>query len=129
VATDEAGRAVRIIRGLGKEANYQKAWMLIKRFKAESLIADKGYDADWLIDQAREQGINQIAIPPKSSRKKTRVYNRELYKERNRIERFFNRLKHYRKISSRFEKMARNFLSLIYVASTIINHQLSVNTA
>jgi putative transposase len=129
LATDECGRAVRIIIGPGQESDYRKAAELIAGIKAEALIADKGYDADRIIEQAKAQGIKQVVIPPKSSRKDQRVYNKEWYRERNRIERFFNRLKHYRKISSRFEKTARNFLSLIYLATTIINQQISVNTA
>lgn len=121
MATDECGRAVRIIIGPGQESDYSKAAALIEGIKTEALIADKGYDADWLIEKAKAQGISEVVIPSRSKRKHPRSYNKELYKERNRIERFFKELKHYRKIASRFEKTARNFISLIYIAATVIN--------
>jgi transposase len=114
--------------GPGQQSDYQKAADLIEGFRAEALVADKGYDADWLLDKAKEQGIGQVVIPPKSGRKEQRAYNKEFYRQRNCIERFFKRLKHYRKISSRFEKTARNFLALLYLASSIINEQIGVNT-
>ena len=84
-------------------------------------LADKGYDADWLIDELRDAGVEDIVIPPKENRKVKRDYNRELYKVRNVVERAINKLKHYRRIATRYEKTARNYYSLICLAAAIIN--------
>ena len=121
LATDQSGRAVRFIIGPGQESDYRKAWDLISGFKTEALLADKGYDADWLIAAAEQQGIESIVIPPKERRKTKRDYDRVFYKERNKIERYFKRLKHWRRVATRFEKTARNFMAIIYIAATIIN--------
>lgn len=121
LATDQCGKAVRFIIGPGQESDYRKVGDLISGFKTEALLADKGYDADWLICSAKEQGIEQIVIPPKESRKTKGDYDKALYKQRNIIERYFKRLKHWRRVATRFEKTARNFMSIIYIAATIIN--------
>jgi len=85
------------------------------------LLADKGYDADWLIATAEKQGIKSVVIPSTERRKVARDYDKELYKQRNKIERYFKRLKHWRRVATRFEKTARNFMAIIYIAATIIN--------
>lgn len=83
---------------------------------SEALIADKGYDADWLLTKAAAQGIKEVVILPESSRKVQRAYNKELYRERNRIERFFKRLKHYRRIATRYERPPEtSFLSFSWL--------------
>lgn len=121
LASNESGKAVRIVIGPGQESDYKKAKDLILGFKPDALLADKGYDADWLMDMAEQQGIKSIVIPPKESRKIKRDYNKTLYKQRNVIERFFKKLKHWRRVATRFEKTAINYLSIIFLASTIIN--------
>ena len=59
-------------------------------------------------------------IPPKSSRKSQRDYDRDLYKERHLIENFFCKLKQFRAIATRYDKTAQNFLAAIYLAATVI---------
>jgi transposase len=76
------------------------------------VIADKGYDANYL----RDSIINPV-IPCISRRKRQIPYNKELYKARNVVERFFLKLKYYRKVATRYEQTALNFLSLIFVCS------------
>jgi putative transposase len=124
LAVNERGKAVRIILGPGQESDYKKAGELIYGFKASALLADKGYDANWLEEAARKQGINSIVIPSKSYRNPKRVYDKTLYRDRNIIERFFKRLKHYRRVASRFDKTARNFMAMTSIAATIINQML-----
>ncbi len=78
---------------------------------------DKAYDADWIRDMIREQGALDV-IPPKANRKLPAGFDAELYKERDKIERFFGRLKaSFRRIATRYEKTSRNFLSMIKLAS------------
>lgn len=88
--------------------------------EAQTILADKGYDADErVIIPLREAG-KEIVIPPKKNRKEQRDYDKELYKARHLIENFFCRLKQYRAIATRYDKTARNFLSAVYLAATII---------
>ncbi|NJM36180.1 MAG: transposase [Rhodomicrobium sp.] len=69
-----------------------RAQNLVSDFEAEHVIGDKGYDADSLIETVQQCGSTPV-IPPRSCRKKPRDYDNTPYKERNKIERFFNRLK------------------------------------
>ena len=76
--------------------------------QAEAVIADRGYDADVLVAQSESIGA-QAVIPPKRNRKLPRAYDRELYKQRNRIERCFNKLKHFRRFATRYCKTIQAF--------------------
>ncbi len=87
--------------------------------KATHLLADKGYDADYVIEASQAMGAVAV-IPPKSNRKIQRDYDRDLYKERNLIERMFNKLKQFRRIATRYDKRASSFLSFIHLAATLI---------
>jgi transposase len=84
-----------------------------------ALIADKAYDADPLIDSLTEREITPV-IPPKCNRKTKRDCDFALYCERNLIERFFNKIKHFRAIATRYDKLARNFLAAVQLVSAII---------
>lgn len=80
------------------------------------MLADKGYDADYIIEAV--EGIGAMAvIPPKSNRKTSREYDKDIYKERNLIERLFNKLKHFRRIATRYDKTALSFMSFLNVAA------------
>jgi len=85
----------------------------------EALIGDKAYDADPLIDSLNERGITPV-IPPKANRRAPRTCDFALYCERNLVERFFNKLKHFRAIATRYDKLARNFLAGVQLACAII---------
>ena len=88
--------------------------------RAENFIADKGYDSEEIREKARAKGINPV-IPRKSNSKKPNPeFDSHLYKMRHLVENLFARLKHYRSIATRFEKLARNFKSLVYLACSII---------
>ena len=87
--------------------------------EAEAVAADKAYDADALVEALLGRQIN-VVIPPKVNRKQIREYDRELYKQRNGIERFFGKIKHYRRVFSRFEKTRRNYLAMLYFVSALI---------
>jgi transposase len=92
---------------------------LIANSDPDALIADKAYDADPLIDALTARGITPV-IPPKANRKTMRPCDFALYCERNLVERFFNQLKHFRAIATRYDKLARNFLAGIQLAAAII---------
>ena len=69
------------------------------------MLADKGYDADYVVEKAAKMGAVAVT-PPKKSRLNPRVYDKVLYKERNQVERLFNKLKHWRRIDTRYDKTA-----------------------
>ncbi|EIZ79501.1 putative transposase [Novosphingobium sp. Rr 2-17] len=92
---------------------------LIDDFEAQALLADKGYDADHLCDRIESAGI-EVVIPPKRNRKTQRDYDRELYKERNRVERFFAKLKQFRRVATRYDKLLANFMGFVKLAAIAI---------
>ena len=83
------------------------------------MFGDKAYDAKPILATIAEMEA-QAVIPPKLNRKEQRDYDTELYKERHLVECFFNKLKHYRRCFSRFDKLARNYLSFLQFASALI---------
>lgn len=83
------------------------------------MIADKGYDSDAFVETLQEREIAAV-IPPKANRKSPRKTDFALYRERNLVERFFNKLKHFRAIATRYDKLAKNFLAGVHLCSAII---------
>lgn len=96
----------------GEVADITQAHALIEGLSTEAVMGDKGYDADALIARIRAAGA-QAVIPPRSNRTEQRTYDRHLYKDRNLVERFFNRIKQFRRIATRYEKLARNYFSML----------------
>ena len=82
-------------------------------------MGDKAYDAEAILKTIAAMDAEAV-IPPKTNRTEPREYDQELYKERHLIECFFNKLKQYRRCFSRFDKLARNYLSFLYLASALI---------
>ena len=103
----------------GHVADIDQAATLLEGQCAQYVLADKGYDANAFIALVRNQGIVPV-IPPRSNRLEQRSYDRHLYKDRNLIERFFNRIKHFRRIATRYEKLDRNFNAVIAIVCTFI---------
>ena len=93
--------------------------MLLQDTQADAVIADKAYDSDAVVDAARRQGAEAV-IPSKKNRKVPREYDKHLYKDRKKVEWFINLLKQYRRVATRYEKTARNFLGFVHVASIMI---------
>jgi putative transposase len=118
-ATEALGLPVRLIGSPGQNNDITVAHDLVEGFDAKATIADKGYDADHFCDGLAETGT-EIVIPPKRNRKIQRSYDVELYKERNRIERFFARLKQYRRVATRYDKLLANFMGFVKIAAIAI---------
>lgn len=95
--------------------------------RAEAVIADRGYDADALLAKSENIGAAAV-IPPKRNRKQQRNYDRELYKQRNRIERCFNKLKHFRRFATRYCKTIQAFRSFTALACAWLRLKLYVDT-
>jgi transposase len=93
---------------------------LLPRIQADTVIADRAYDADARVLQPLAEAGRTAVIPPKTPRKIQREYDKELYKSRRLIENFFAKLKQYRAIATRYDKTDQNFLAAIYAAATVI---------
>jgi transposase len=107
----------------GQASDLDGADVLLPLLAAETLIGDKGYDADVRVRDVLAASGKRVVIPPRGNRKSPVTFSESdkvLYKERHKIENFFGRLKDWRGIATRYEKSARNFLSGVYLAATII---------
>lgn len=103
----------------GQAHDLAGAGPLLENADPDALLGDKAYDADALIDSLTARQIVPV-IPPKANRKTQRHCDYALYCERNLIERFFNKLKHFRAIATRYDKLARNFLAAVQLVSAMI---------
>ena len=119
IAVDALGNPVEFILTAGQEADVTQAEPLIDEHEAGAYILDKAYDSDAVVAAARRRGA-QAVIPSKKNRKVPREYDKHLYKERKKVEWFFSLLKQYRRVATRYEKTARNFLGFVHVASIIV---------
>lgn len=119
MATDALGNALRFRLTGGERHDITQATQLIENFAAEYVIADKGYDADAFIMKLKERN-SAVVIPSRINRKVPREIDTHLYKERHLIENQIGKLKHFRRVFSRFDKLAHNYLTFIYFASTLV---------
>jgi transposase len=103
---------VRFALSPGQAADVTNAPALLKGLQFDALLADKGYDADWLVDLVTSTHRAEAVIPPRQGRTTPRDYDRHLYKQRNLVERFIGWAKHFRRAATRYEKTARNFLAV-----------------
>ena len=104
-------------------ADVRMALDLVQGCATERVIADKAYDADWLLHYLDSEGIEAV-IPPKRSRLQQRTVDYKRYKQRNVMERTINRLKHYRKLATRYEKTATSFQAICFIAAALTNLKL-----
>ncbi len=88
--------------------------------EADTVLADKAFDADARVIEPLAAAGKTTVIPPKSNRKNPRTYDKELYQARHLIENFFCKLKQFRAIATRYDKTARNFLAGIHLAAIAI---------
>jgi transposase len=92
---------------------------LIAHYLGESVIGDKAYDSASFLQVILSQGAVPV-IPPRSNREVSREYDEHLYQERHLVECFINKVKHYRRIFSRFEKLAQRYLGFLNFVSSLI---------
>ncbi len=103
----------------GQVHDITQAEALTALVEPEALLADKGYDADHFVESLTVRAIKTV-IPPKSNRKIKRDCDFALYRERNLVERFFNTIKNFRAIATRYEKTARNFLAGLHLVCALV---------
>jgi transposase len=115
---DQDGLPVRLVLSAGQASDKAAVAELIEGLPpASALIADRGYDAKAIVDLVATKG-GVAHIPTQKDRKVQRTVDPALYRQRNLVERFFCKLKHFRRVATRYDKLARNFLAAVLIAST-----------
>ena len=118
--TDANGRPISFFMTAGQVSDYIGAAALLDELpKAQWLLADRGYDADWFRDALQEKGITPC-IPGRKNRNKAVKHDKRRYKRRNRIEIMFGRLKDWRRVATRYDRCPNAFFSAIALAATVI---------
>ena len=110
---------MKLVLTAGQESDISQGERLVEGVPIEVVIGDKGYDSKRLVRAIRARGAEAV-IPSLSNRRQQRAYDRERYKDRNLAERFWGRIKQYRRVATRYEKTARNFLAFVQVASIMM---------
>jgi transposase len=114
---DANGLPVRLALTTGEAHDNRLAGKLLSRIKSGSmLLADRGYDADWIRALAAARGV-WANIPPRCNRTEPICFSPYLYRARNLVERFFNKIKQCRRVATRYDKLAANYLAFIELAS------------
>ena len=121
MAADAHGNPIDFEITGGEVHDAKAAPKIISKVKtADNFIGDKGYDSDEIRGLAREAGMNPVIPRRSNSKKPNPEFDSHLYKMRHLVENLFARLKHWRSIATRFEKLARNFKSAVYIACSMI---------
>jgi transposase len=119
VAVDALGNPLRVILTAGQIADIDQAAALIEDQPAQFVVADKGYDSNAFVESITAQGSEPV-IPPRYNRLNPRTFDRHIYKSRHLIECFFNRIKQFRRVATRYDKLATSFLSFVHLACTLV---------
>ncbi len=108
---------VRIILTAGQAHDLNAAPALLEGLSCRHVVADRGYDSHAFLDLIRASGA-KACIPTPRDRIIQRSVPMRLYRQRNRVERYFCKVKHFRRVATRFDKLARNYLASVMLAST-----------
>lgn len=122
MTADALGRPIRFVLTAGQANDAPQAESLLEVLEGlttRCVIADRGYDSQKIIEKVEQIGAKAV-IPPKSNRRVQRDYDKELYKQRNLIERTFNKLKRFRRIATRYDRKAVYFKSFVYLAASLM---------
>ena len=107
---------MRFILTAGQASEYGQANDLIEGMSPDFVLADRGYDSNAFILAIQESGAEPV-IPPKGNRFDQRHYDKVIYKERNLVERLFQKLKNFRRVATRYERLARNYMGILQIAA------------
>jgi transposase len=118
-AVSGLGLPVRLTLSPGQDADITHADALLDGFTPAVVIGDKGYDKQALVDAIEANG-GEAVIPTLKTRKVQRGIDTDRYKDRNLVERFWATMKVCRRVATRYEKTARNFLAFVHVAATMV---------
>lgn len=111
-----------LILSAGNHHDSTQAAALIEGHAPGAVLGDKAYDTNAFVELVEAKGA-EVVIPSKKLRREQRAIDKEKYKNRNLIERFFNRLKHYRRIATRYDKTDTSFLAFVHLAAALVNAQ------
>jgi transposase len=115
---DTNGLPVRLALSAGETHDNRLADKLLSRLKSGSmLLADRGYDADWITTLATSKGALANIPPRRNNRNEPICFSPYLYRARNLVERFFNKIEHCRRITTRYDELAANYLAFVQLAS------------
>lgn len=117
-AVNERGQLLRLILTPGQRGDAPQAEALLEGLRARHVLGDAAYDSDAIRTLIRKMKA-RVCIKPNPTRKRRKRYDRQRYKHRNVIERFFRCIKQCRRIATRYEKKAANFLSFIWLAAGV----------
>jgi transposase len=117
---DALGNPTGLCLSPGQACDLEGADQLLPTVLADTVIADKGYDADARVIEPLQKAGKTAVIPSKRNRMVPRNHDKQLYKARHVIENFFCKLKQFRAIATRYDKTARNFLAAVQLAASII---------
>ncbi|PIE09650.1 MAG: IS5/IS1182 family transposase [Rhodobacterales bacterium] len=109
LATDAHGNPVRLLLTGGQRNDITQIEPLLEGLKADFVLADKGYDGARAMRAIAKTGATPV-VPRRSTTASWRRFDAHLYKDRNAVERFFSKIKHFRRIATRYDKLARNYL-------------------
>lgn len=115
---DTVGRPAALMVGAGNEADVSRAQEILAEVECGQLVGDKGYDSDELRQWLRNRSI-QPCIPPRSNRLKPEPYSKAAYRKRHLIENFFEKLKRFRRVATRYDKLAVTFFGFVCLAAVI----------
>ena len=116
---DARGRPVRLGLTAGQRHDAPQALPLLDGLAPAYLIADRSYDSDPLVAVLAARGI-QAVIPPRRKRRHPRPYDAARYAQRHSIERLFSRLKQFRRVATRYDKLDTHFLAFVQLAATVL---------
>jgi transposase len=119
VLTEALGLPLDLVLSGGQQHDVTQAQLLLWGQPGEYVLADKGYDAQYVRDLILAQG-GQPVLPERRNRKQPQGYDRELYKARYSVECFFNKLKYYRRVFSRFDKLGLRYIAFVQFAALLI---------
>ncbi|MGI9383411.1 MAG: IS5 family transposase [Methyloligellaceae bacterium] len=119
LAADARGRPLRVLLTPGQAGDAPQAPALLEGLRPTHVIADKAYDSNAIRALIAAAGANAV-IPCNPTRKRLIPYDFQIYKARNRIERCFNKLKHFRRIATRYDRRAVYFLAFIHIACSML---------
>ena len=103
----------------GQASDIGQAETLLADHEPEAVVADKGYDSDAFVEEVESRGAKAV-IPSRANRTEPRELDRHTYKERNVCERFWAQAKQFRRVATRYEKKAANFLAFAWLAALMV---------
>jgi transposase len=119
MASDARGRPVRLRLSPGQAHDAAQAMPLLASLAPQILIADRAYDSDQLVADLTARGT-QVVVPPRCKRRSPRPYDQTHYAQRHPIERLFSRLKQFRRLATRYDKLDTHFLAFVHLAATVL---------